>query len=147
MAGYNPFQGKELKFPKKYKKKVEGYCQTRPSGGARPSPKDSPFRRQVDLWFLSFCLGLQKNKRSNEPLYKFHTGEVLADDPDKIELLEITAITVLKDPYALKSPEKIINMANEYAATGIGEIFNALITSKSEPLWNLSEYFHSNIKV
>lgn len=145
MAYYNPFQGKDLKFPSKYKDKVEGYCQTRPSGGKKPSIEESPFRRQVDLWYLAICLGVRNDKRNSDiQTYRFITGEVLANDPDKIENLEIIAIAKSEDPYIIGNPNELVEMMNDYAAGGVEILFNLLNSGNSRPLWNLCDYLHSS---
>jgi len=145
MAYYNPFQGKDLKFPESVKDKVESYCQTRPGGGPKPSPLDSPFRRQVDLWFLSICAGVSKNKRVKDPSgYRFITGEVLANNPEIIELLELLAISETNDPYVINNPQVLVEIANEYAAGGINIVIDSMTKGQSQPLWNMSEYFHDS---
>lgn len=147
MAYYNPFQNRELRFPEKYKDEIEGYCQTRPSGGKPGTIDDSPFPRQVDLWFLSVCLGAQKNMHKKEKKsYRFITGEILANDPYKIQLLEILGISQSNDPYIISKPREIMNLANEYAAAGIEELIDIMKNGKEQSLGNLTNYFHNKLK-
>jgi hypothetical protein len=148
MAYYNPFQGKDLKFPKKYKDKVEGYCQTRPSGGKKPSIEESPFRRQVDLWYLAICIGVcNDKKKSDVQSYRFITGEVLANNPEKIENLELIAIANSHDPYIIGRPNDLVELMNDYAAAGIEILFNVLNSGSSRPLWNLCDYLYYQFKL
>ncbi len=62
-TNYNPFGGKDLKFPAKYKKKVAGVCQRKSAGGKDSPAYSSPFKRQVDFWFYCVCLGVHNNKK------------------------------------------------------------------------------------
>ena len=59
MTGYNPFVNIDLRFPSTHFDRVKSYCQTRPEGGKRPDPTQSPFPRYVDFWFLAVCLGAE----------------------------------------------------------------------------------------
>ncbi len=140
MAYYNPFQNLELRVPEAYRFDVDRFCQTQPAGGARPSPDHSPFERQVDFWFLAICLGARKGKRTplQQP-HKFATGEILSRDPYRIELLELLAISFLRDPWAIEEPRKVIDLANELAATGIPELVTMLTDGNAQPIWNLTD--------
>jgi|TARA_B100001971_G_C18106164_1_gene491621 hypothetical protein len=146
MAFYNPLQGKNLNFPKRYKDKIEQYCSTKPGGGKSLGPSHSPFERQVDLWFLAFCLGVQRGKKTkSKASYRFIEGQVLARRSYMIELIELVSISDAREPYIIGDANKLAEIANEYAATGIDILFNALKYSKEEPLWNLAEYFKDNL--
>ena len=146
MSFYNPLQGKNLNFPKKYKDKVENYCSTKPSGGKSKGANFSPFERQVDLWFLALCLGVKAGKPTKaRSSYRFIEGQVLARSSYMIELIELVAISETKDPYIIGDANKLVEIANDYAATGIDILFNALKYKKQEPLWNLVEYFKDNL--
>ena len=141
MVGVNPYQGKELKFPVKYRDEIELYCQTRPGGGSKPSSDDSPFPRQVDLWFLAVCVGVQKKKKGTKvKLYKFITGEVLANNKSIIDMLGTISIADTDDPYVLGKPDEVIKSANEYAAAGVEELLNAMRNGPDKPIWNLTDH-------
>lgn len=146
MAYYNSFQKMELRFPEKYKDEIEGFCQTRPSGGKPGTPDDSPFPRQLDLWFLAVCMGAQKNMHKKaKKSYRFITGEILANDPYKIQLLEILSISKTDDPYIISKPKEMMNLANEYAAAGIEELLDIMKNGKEQSLWNLTHHFYDKL--
>jgi len=147
MPFYNPLQNKNLLFPKKYKNKVEGYCSTKPHGGKSEGPLFNPFKRQVDLWFLALSLGVKAGKRTKpKNSYRFIEGSVLANSNYIIEIIELIAITETKDPYIIGDAQKLADIANEYAATGMDILFNALkYRNNQEPFWNLVEYLKDNI--
>lgn len=136
----NPFQNLELRVPEAYRGEVERFCQTQPGGGAKPSPDDSPFERQVDIWFLAVCMGARRGRRSQvtKP-HRFMTGEILSRDPSRIEFLELLAISYMKDPWILEKPDEIMVLANELAATGLPEVFGLLKDGNAKPIWNLTD--------
>ena len=140
MQYYNPFSNLELRIPEIYKDKIDSYCQTQPSGGRRPSPDDSPFKRQVDFWFLAVCLGAKRGSRTNnQKWHKFITGEILSREPERIVLLELLAISVTNDPWIVGKPNEVIQLANELAATGIPEVISMLERGNSKSIWNLTD--------
>lgn len=141
MSYYNPFASAELVYPGKYRDHVETFTQTQPSGGEKPSPDRSPFPRVVDLWFLAMCLGFFRGRRETvEDPHKFITGEILARDPWRIELLEMIALHEKRTGDALVTPSETVVAANEYAAGGIGELLDLVGNdSAQQPIWNLTE--------
>ena len=136
----NPFQNLELRIPEAYRDEVDRFCQTQPGGGTRPPPDDSPFERQIDIWFLAVCIGARKGKRTQviKP-HRFITGELLSRDPYRIELLELVAVSYTDDPWILEKPSEIMDLANELAATGLAEIIDMLKGGSAKPIWNLTD--------
>ena len=136
----NPFQNLELRIPEAYRDEVDRFCQTQPGGGTRPPPDDSPFERQIDIWFLAVCIGARKGKRTQviKP-HRFITGELLSRDPYRIESLELLAVSYTDNPWILEKPSEIIDLANELAATGLAEIIDMLKGGSAKPIWNLTD--------
>jgi hypothetical protein len=136
----NPFQSLELRIPEAYRDEVDRFCQTQPGGGTRPSPDESPFERQIDIWFLAVCIGARKGKRTRlvKP-HRFIWGDTLSRDPFRIELLELVAISYTNDPWILENPSEIMDLANELAATGLPEIIEMLKGGNAKPIWNLTD--------
>ena len=142
MSFYNPFQNLELRIPEVYRDEIERFCQTQPGGWSRPSPEDSPFERQIDIWFLAVCLGARSAKRTpvaRSQSHRFITGELLSRDPHRIELLELLAISFTKDPWIIERPSEIMNLANDLAATGLPQVLEMLNDGNAKPIWNLSD--------
>ena len=80
----------------------------------------SPFSRSVDLWWAALCLGIREGIKSTpSSWHDFVTGAVLNQDPWRIRHLELIALAE-EGPKVLEEPGKVIDIANEYAATGIG---------------------------
>lgn len=136
----NPFQNLELRIPEAFRDEVDRFCQTQPGGGTRPPPDDSPFERQIDIWFLAVCIGARKGKRTQliRP-HRFITGELLSRDPYRIESLELLAVSYTDDPWILERPSEIMDLANELAATGLAEIIDMLKDGSAKPIWNLTD--------
>lgn len=122
MKGYMPFPNAELEIPIEYKDAIDAFTRTRPTGGDRPDPEDAPFPRQVDMWLLAVCFGAvagQRQKLATNQSHKFNTASVFESDPSRVEMLELLAIAVEKDPYVIKDPRRVIDVANELAAGGL----------------------------
>ena len=136
----NAFQNLELRVPEAYREEIDRFCQTQPGGGAKPSPDDSPFERQVDIWFLAVCIGARKRKRTKliKP-HRFIWGDILSRDPFRIELLELLAISYTNDPWILEKPSEIMDLVNELAATGLPEVIDMLKGGNAKPIWNLTD--------
>jgi hypothetical protein len=49
-----------------------------------------------------------------------------------------------KDAEVLKNPSDIITMANEYAATGLQRLTEAML-GKSEPIWAVSQFLKEQV--
>ncbi len=140
MSYYNPFQNLELRIPEAYRTEVDRYCQSQPGGGSRPSPDDSPFPRQVDLWFLAVCVGAIAGRPIPvEKPHRFINGEILSRDPFRIDLLELTAIAVKEDPWIIDKPADVMELANSLAASALPRVLEMLSTGNSKPIWNLTE--------
>jgi|SaaInlStandDraft_5_1057022.scaffolds.fasta_scaffold156656_1 hypothetical protein len=147
MEYYNPFQKREIRFPKRFKDKIEIYCKTNPTGGESLSPDYNPFSRQIDFWMLAVCLGYYSGQKiEDKQSYRFITGEIFLKDPGTIELLEIFGISETGDPYIINKPETIINLANQFAAAGIEQLINMIESSEQAPLWNLTNGFKEFFK-
>ncbi len=142
MRGYMPFPNAELRIPIEYQEKMEAYTRTRPTGGSAPEPEDAPFPRQVDVWFLAVCLGVVHNRRVElqpSQAHKFNTASMLESDPDRIEMLELIAIALTDDPYVIREPRRVIDIANELAAGGLPIVFTMLEEGNSRRIDNLSD--------
>jgi len=142
MPHYNPFQNLELKIPESYRDAVGELSQTRPGGGAKPLPEDSPFERQIDLWFLAICIGARTKRRLpvSKKSHPFITGVTLATDPGRIALLQLLAISWTKDPWIIDKPSEIIDLANNLAAAGLPELIEIMTHGKAKPMWALTDH-------
>lgn len=150
MSGYNPFINIDLRFPKAYFDDVKNYCQTRPEGGKKPDPTESPFPRYVDFWFLSVCLGTQSAAGvPDEPAggwRGFITGaEGLGSDGWRIDLLELIAIAARDDANVVGDPRAVLDIGNRYAAVGVPMVLDWLRSAQSDPIDNILDRLREHI--
>lgn len=133
---YNPFQSFDLRIPNSLHDQVNALCQTQ---GRRQSSDRAPFARQVDIWYLGVIIGARRETISDSPPSNvFVSGEILSRDPDRIEMLELLAISWTKDPWVITKPREIVDLANKLAASGIPEILT-MAAGNAAPIWNLSD--------
>ena len=142
MSSYNPFVNVDLRLPKAYFDEVKSACQTRPEGGKRPDPTQSPFPRYVDFWFLAVCAGISQSRTvPDEPAggwQSFITGaEGLGGDPWRVDLLELIAIAARDDETVVGVPGQVLDIANRYAARGVPEVLEWLNSGQSDPIDNI----------
>ena len=82
---------------------------------------NTPFARQVDLWWYAVGLGVRANERTPLPmrsqLTRFNDGGILGADPWRITHLELLVLGE-EGEEAAADPAKVLQTANEYAVTG-----------------------------
>lgn len=93
-----------------------------------------PFERQIDLWWAGLALGVRIGNRTPMPekRVKFNTAAILSSDPWRITHLELLAL-VEEGQEVLNAPGRIIEIASEYANTGLRWIVDALL-GEAEPI-------------
>jgi hypothetical protein len=104
----------------------------------------APLERQVDLWWIALCLGVQDGQRSPMPAperrTKFAEGGILNSDPWRITHLSLLGIGELGED-ATSRPAEIVRLANEYVVTGV-RILREMLEGAAEPaltLWTRLE--------
>lgn len=70
---------------------------------------------------------------------------VFNQDPWRIRQLELLALADAGDTDVLDDPGRVISMANEYAATGIGILIDQM-TGQTEPIWAVTSLFRSMVE-
>ena len=136
----NPFAQAALEVPDGAEEFLNRFSGTfKPQAGGESDIDKQPFRRYIDLWWTAMCIGVQEEKRTPAPKWhRFIEGNVLSGDPWRVVHLEMLGIAILGAD-ALKDPNQIIKMANEYAATGIA-VLNEVMTGQSDPIWAVSKF-------
>jgi hypothetical protein len=138
----NPYSNLQLRIPKHEWEGVRRFTATfRDDSGAKPDIDRSPFNRYVDLWWAALCIGVGED-RATRPAewHDFVTGVVLNQDPWRIRELELIALAKTGDIGILEEPGRIIALGNEYAATGIPVLLDAM-TGQTDPIWAVSMMF------
>lgn len=138
----NPFLNASLRIPERDWPMVEKFTTTQQG---QKDPDKTPFRRYVDLWWAGICIGVQEGRRtelSTDQWHRFNDGTVLSTDPWRIIHLQLLAVGIEGDVKILDEPGTIIQMANEYAATGLPVLLDEMNRS-TEPIMVASEYLRS----
>jgi hypothetical protein len=92
-----------------------------------------PFERQIDLWWAGLALGVHIGTRTPMPekVVKFNTAAILSTDPWRITHLELLALAE-EGPEVFEAPAKVIEIASQYANTGLPWIVHSLL-GEAEP--------------
>lgn len=135
----NPFLNASLRIPERDWKLVEKFTATQQ---AQADPDKAPFRRYVDLWWAGLGVGVREGRRTELPpneWHRFNDGTVLSSDPWRIIHLQLLAVGLTGDAKILGDPGAIVQMANEFAATGLPLLLEAMNQS-TEPIMVASEF-------
>jgi dnd system-associated protein 4 len=103
------------------------------------SAEDSPFLTMKDLFMLAACIGfrMQRRKELGKREQPFHYS--VFTEAEDIPILKAIAIATTGDVSILADPDRIVQIAEEYANTGIAEIRAVVGNNAGLPLWNLVE--------
>lgn len=136
---FNPFVNSSLRFPGNHLESVARYATT---GVSSADPDRRPFRRYVDIWWVGMCIGISEEQQTSLPANEWHTfsyGSILSSDPWRIIHLQLLAVGLTGSRIILNDPGEIVQMANEYAATGIPLLFERM-NQTAEPIMEVSEF-------
>lgn len=90
---------------------------------------NSAFKRQIDLWWFAFCLGVDAGRRTNllpsKDMSHFAEADILASDPWRQAHLELVTLGI-EGVDAVMKPSRVIVIGNEYALTGFRLLENEL---------------------
>ena len=138
----NPFQTSDLKVPTAQWEAVRKLTSTfKTEGGEQSEPDRTPFRRYVDLWWAGLCVGVRIGQPTKvTDWHKFIDGTILISDPWRIIHLQAIAISYLKTADVAQDPSAVISLANEFAATGLPLIIEAVRNPESEPIWLAGDF-------
>lgn len=104
---------------------------------SRSEKERKPFARQVDIWWVAFGIGVRMGYQTTLPAerVKFNTAAILNTDPWRITHLELVAVSVDGDR-VLNEPARVIQIASEYAATGLPWLIDCML-GEAEPTLTL----------
>ncbi len=138
-------QNLELRMPSEHYDSIQRLSMTGRQTGNR-NKDNIPFLRNVDFWWLALCIGIQEGNRTTPD--KWHTfvraGLVLPADQWRLFQLQIMAIGETNSTDVLAKPSNVIDMANEYAATGFPVILDKVLGSQV-PLWTITEIIKTRL--
>ncbi len=138
----NPYANLQLRIPEHEWDAVRRFTTTfRPEDGSVANIDQSPFSRYVDLWWAALIVGVRDGTRSKPAeWHDFTPAVVFNQDPWRIRQLELLALADAGSTDVLEDPGRVISMANEYAATGIGILIDQM-TGQTEPIWAVTSLF------
>lgn len=134
---FNPFANLAVHVPKAYHEDVNHYSATFGS----KNPEDAPFKRYVDFWLLAAAVGASEGQFmtvDSAERHEFITGVVFQRDLATIEFLFLLAIAHSGDPFVVRDPRKVLDIAEGYAAAGIPLVKEMIETGHLPALQNLT---------
>ncbi|PCH97741.1 MAG: hypothetical protein COB83_00910 [Gammaproteobacteria bacterium] len=135
----NSFANYQIALPSKYQEKIKKYSRT---GGSEGDTFNSPFKRQVDLWFMALCISFKEGliKEKVKDTYNATTAAILGNDSYRIHLMYLVALSDTKDEQILTDPKAIFDICSEYANAGIPYLLELLDDPDQKAIWNLYDY-------
>ncbi len=141
---FNPFANQEIHVPKAYQEDLRTYSGTfntdgKPDGASKA--EEAPFKRYIDFWLVAAAVGAAEElfvPVDSGDRHSFITGAVLQRDLASIEFLLLLAIGHTEDPFVVKEPRKVLDVAEGFAAGGIPLIKEMMDSGHLPPLQNLT---------
>ena len=138
-SSWNPLvsTSANLCFPEPLFERATVLCRTKRDELDNPkNPKDSPFKRYVDLWMLSLIVGRASSQfLPSSTQKKFIDGSIFQGDMSRISIvLSIVYLHEGKDSAAIESANSILAIANGYVAGGCLWSLNLLRMAPLHPL-------------
>lgn len=101
-------------------------------------PEKAPFRTMKDIFMLAACLGYQRGEKkpvSGTKRQIFHWTQ-FSEQVD-VPILKAIAIATTGDVQVLADQERIVQIAEDYANSGIQELRSQVADQLGQPLWAL----------
>lgn len=107
---------------------------------ANSQPEQTPFATYKDIFMLAACLGFRAGRRQSLPTGggKHDIRTTIFSESD-MAFLKAIAIAETKGVEILARPGEILQIAEEYAHSGIYDVKAYLLDERGRPLWNLVE--------
>lgn len=125
----NEFASTSIFLPEEFRPYFRAYCQTR-TEGTRDNPKDSPFPRMVDMWFMAVCIAVKEKLEPNfdmkKETYKPIEGVIFGSDNWRSNALMLLAISHAGDVEITRNPREMMRVANAYALAGLPRLIAIL---------------------
>lgn len=134
----NPFTNIHLHIPSAFQDDVKRYTTTQSKTG-RDSKESTPYNRYVDLWMAAVAIGAQQNLFTTDmEQHNFIQGSVLKGEHERIEFLQLVAISRTGDPKIVTKPQSVIEIADAYAAGGLPTLLEWLDGGIKTPMMGLT---------
>lgn len=139
---FNPFANLAVHVPKAYHEDLNLYSTTFGSAdGGSKNVEEAPFKRYVDFWLLAAAIGASQGQFmtvESAERHEFITGVVFQRDLATIEFLFLLAISHSGDPFIVREPRQVLDIAEGYAAAGIPLVKEMMETGHLPSLQNLT---------
>lgn len=129
----NPFASFQIAMPKKYQDAIKKFC----TPGEAGTPEFRPFERQVDFWFMSFLIAVNKELEpvKESDTYNATAAHILSSDPKRIDYMRLVVLGITKDFSILANDNEIFNYCIGLANAGIPYLIQILDDPDDRPLW------------
>ena len=138
---FNPFAKEGVHVPKAYQEDLANCSTTFGSdGGGSKDIEEAPFNRYVDYWLLAAAVGASHNQfvPVDAERHRFITGAIFQRDLTTIEFLFLLAIAHTEDPFVVRKPRQVLDIAEGYAAAGIPLVKDMMEAGHLPALQNLT---------
>ena len=141
----NLFAGEQIHIPKELREHFGRLCQTTVDGISNRI-EDSPFPRNVDLWFAGLGYAIRKNLPPTEidrqNTYNAIPGSVFGSDNFRSDMLVLFCISKTGNLDIVSNPAEMLRLCNKYAVSGIKTLITELDSSRGDqPLDFLCDRF------
>ena len=145
----NEFASTDINLPVTFREHFDKYCLRR-AEGSRNDPEDSPFPRNVDMWFMAICIAVKERLKPRFDVkgktYKGMLGSIFGSDNWRSDALMLLAIWYKDDIEVTRNPNEMMKIANAYALAGLPHLIKILEERKGDTaLDHLSEVIEEMI--
>lgn len=102
--------------------------------------KDAPFASMWQVFLVAACVGFEAKRRvtlsSTEKVFSW--SEQFGQD-ELVALIAAIGIAATKDPLIVSDQDKLLSVVEEYANGGIDELYDELMTAKSDRILTLAQ--------
>ncbi|MEI2611834.1 MAG: hypothetical protein V9G20_24625 [Candidatus Promineifilaceae bacterium] len=99
--------------------------------------EQSPFSTYKDVFLFAACIGFHNGRRKKLPVGAKNTIRLDVFRDEGIGLIKALAIATTGDVIILTKPSDFLEIAEEYANSGIHDVKSDLLDERGHPLWNL----------
>ena len=123
---------------------LDKYSQTH--SGIGKNPESAPFRTMKDVFMTAAHIGakLGHSRPLNGKKVSPFKGVIL--NHDEQTFLHALAMGSTDNPDVISDSQRVVRIAEEFANAGIWELEKILTTTHEGPLWDLAEYFATELR-
>jgi hypothetical protein len=127
----NPYASFEIRLPTKYQESIKKYCRT----GSKESPELAPFERQVDFWFMSLLVAVNKQLQPVKELETYNATAAHILEPKRVSFMQLVVLGLTEKFEILSDHRAVFNHCTELANAGMPYLIQVLSDPDDRPLW------------